>query len=423
MTELSDILTQATEIKNAGDLARATEFLTSALTSGVLVQNTGNLADATLLLASALAAGIENEDVYLNLAALLEGQKRQNDALMVLQEAITKHPHSARLLSLLGAVNIRIGDPAAAIPLLEKASTIVPDQIGSLTNLAVACAQTSDWTRAKAVAGMALSLDPHSIMMLQVMAATAIFTGDILLGLRTYDQRAFLMPLQYRAPNALPDNPNINNFSRAHPSPRYAALSEQYEIMHSENQGSDNLTFAGLITFLRVAPYIRASFSGQGLHSLLDYGGGQGRQYKFQTLKARTGNEFENMAAFLGVQTVDVYDSGRPDTASTLSKTYDAVICTDVLEHCDRQDLPWIIRELFERANKEIFATIATYPAGKHLPNGENAHCTLEPADWWSTLFLQAARDFPSIRYTYLVVHDSDFNSVEAFTGGPDAGR
>ena len=72
MTELSDILTQATEIKNAGDLARATEFLTSALTSGVLVQNTGNLADATLLLASALAAGIENEDVYLNLAALLE---------------------------------------------------------------------------------------------------------------------------------------------------------------------------------------------------------------------------------------------------------------------------------------------------------------------------------------------------------------
>jgi len=30
-----------------------------------------------------------------------------------------------------------------------------------------------------------------------------------------------------------------------------------------------------------------------------------------------------------------------------------------------------------------VYANIASYPAQKTLPNGENAHCTIRPAEWW----------------------------------------
>jgi hypothetical protein len=56
---------------------------------------------------------------------------------------------------------------------------------------------------------------------------------------------------------------------------------------------------------------------------------------------------------------------------------FDGVVCTDVLEHCPEEDLPWIVGELFGYARLFVFANVACYPAAKKLPNGENAHCTI----------------------------------------------
>ena len=37
--------------------------------------------------------------------------------------------------------------------------------------------------------------------------------------------------------------------------------------------------------------------------------------------------------------------------------------------------------------------------AAKTMPNGENAHCTLEPPKWWQAIFDEAVAAHPGLRY------------------------
>ena len=43
-----------------------------------------------------------------------------------------------------------------------------------------------------------------------------------------------------------------------------------------------------------------------------------------------------------------------------------------------------VMKEIFEMAQKFVYLNIAMYPAITVLPNGENAHCTLKPKEWWN---------------------------------------
>lgn len=381
--------------------------------------DSGKFSDAETLLSNAINNGLENKNTYIGLSKAQEAQGRLTAACETLSAGAQKYPDSLAILISLGGMLIRAGDSAAAVSHLEKAVQLDPQSIGAHQNLAIAYAGIRQVPKAKAEAEIVLAADPTSKIMLQLVSQCAMALGDYRRGLSAYDQLAAVQALTYIPPNPRVGFDTVTSFSRATPSPRYAELSKQYEMMHSESANQGDTTFAGLTTFLRVAPLIRERFHSKGMTTLLDYGGGQGKQYALTDLKNRTGETFADMAAFLGVQSAEVYDAGRPGTETSVNGSYDAVICTDVLEHCDAQDLPWIIRELFALASKAVFATIATYPAVKHLPNGENAHCTLESADWWSRLFVDAAKEFPNINYAYLVVNDKAFEKVEAFAGGP----
>jgi hypothetical protein len=50
-----------------------------------------------------------------------------------------------------------------------------------------------------------------------------------------------------------------------------------------------------------------------------------------------------------------------------------------------------------------VFASIASFPAIKSLPNGENAHCTVRPPEWWAGLLHATAHRHPGPRYRVLV--------------------
>jgi hypothetical protein len=76
------------------------------------------------------------------------------------------------------------------------------------------------------------------------------------------------------------------------------------------------------------------------------------------------------------------YDPGYEPFSQLRAGQFDGVICIDVLEHITESDLSWVIDELFAHAHRFVFATIACYPAKKHLPNGQNAHCTVRPPLW-----------------------------------------
>ncbi len=61
----------------------------------------------------------------------------------------------------------------------------------------------------------------------------------------------------------------------------------------------------------------------------------------------------------------------------------DIVICTDVLEHVEPELLDNVLADLREKIRKVAVFNISTRPANKTLPDGRNAHLTVEPAPWW----------------------------------------
>lgn len=115
----------------------------------------------------------------------------------------------------------------------------------------------------------------------------------------------------------------------------------------------------------RQAPQIRELANAMETRDILDYGSGKG------TL-ADALHEFE----------VKNYDPAFPETSKT-PQPADLVICGDVLEHIEPDCLDAVLDDLKRVTKKVLFATVATRPAKKTLPDGRNAHLIQEDMMWW----------------------------------------
>lgn len=101
-----------------------------------------------------------------------------------------------------------------------------------------------------------------------------------------------------------------------------------------------------------------------GAESVLDYGCGQG------TLKTH--------APFK----VQEYDPGIPGK-DVLPKPADLVVCTDVLEHVEPDRVDQVLAHIRRLAGKGVYLVISCRPARELLPDGRNAHLTVQPESWW----------------------------------------
>jgi hypothetical protein len=204
---------------------------------------------------------------------------------------------------------------------------------------------------------------------------------------------------------ASPDRPALI-YSRERPSPRYRALVALYRQMHVEGEKTLGMpserTFAGGSLLPHVAE-IKKLIDETAARSLLDYGAGKGQQYASRELELPDGTRIESLTAYWRVRDVAKYDPGYEPFARLPGGTFDGVICTDVLEHCPVEDIPWIVEEVFGFARRFVYANIASFPAIKALPNGENAHCTVRPPEWWAGLLHAVAHKHPGIRYRALI--------------------
>lgn len=193
------------------------------------------------------------------------------------------------------------------------------------------------------------------------------------------------------------------SYSRLSPSPRYLALGEAYRELHLKGDGTkpaDN-TFDGvsLLPHFELIGNLIRHFKAR---TLLDYGSGKGKQYGKIGISTPDGRKFPDLPSFWGVE-VTCYDPGHAPFSQWPGRRFDAVICTDVLEHCPEEDLDWIVGEIFASANQFVYANAANYPAEKCFANGENVHITLRPTAWWTELFQRVAAGYPGVQWLLLV--------------------
>jgi len=82
------------------------------------------------------------------------------------------------------------------------------------------------------------------------------------------------------------------------------------------------------------------------------------------------------------LERVDRYDPAIPRYATPPAGVYDVLVNIDVLEHVPEPQLEPLLRQMRSLC-RDALIVIDTVPATQILPNGENAHCTIHPAEWW----------------------------------------
>lgn len=165
---------------------------------------------------------------------------------------------------------------------------------------------------------------------------------------------------------------------------RKGKLIEAYQELHTNPK-----RFIGTSTGRYIKP-IRYCIETWGAETLLDYGSGKGSQYLVKRAHERWGGILPTC-----------YDPGYAPFARRPTVKFDGVICTDVMEHVPREEVPATIKDIFGFAKKFAFFAIATTPSRKTFPDGTNVHVTIEPPEWWSEQLEANCRGLP-----FLAVYD-----------------
>lgn len=195
-------------------------------------------------------------------------------------------------------------------------------------------------------------------------------------------------------------------YDRHNPSPRYREMVALYCTLHSDGERRLGLTPEETYPGVSLLPHlarIRTLIERTGARTLLDYGCGKGLQYELVGFDAPGVGRIDSVVDYWDVDEIACYDPCHAPFSTLPTGLFDGVISTDVLEHCGEEDLAWIVAEMFAYARRFVFAAVASYPAKTHLPNGENAHVTIRPAEWWRTLFAAAAAARPEIEWSVFI--------------------
>lgn len=122
-----------------------------------------------------------------------------------------------------------------------------------------------------------------------------------------------------------------------------------------------------------------------GATTVLDFGSGRGDAYFVPYTIHRDWN----------VPMPTLYDPAFPTHDGLPFSRFDAVLCSDVLEHVPIEDVDAFITTLFGFANKFVWASVCCRPAKKSFPDGTNMHVTIQVMAWWQGQFKKHAGTTP----------------------------
>jgi hypothetical protein len=146
-------------------------------------------------------------------------------------------------------------------------------------------------------------------------------------------------------------------------SEEYRQLNKQ---LHAENPNFGNDHFGW-------SKYARDLVQSNGYQTVLDYGAGKGNLAKLLSEDGMSIQEYD--PAIEG-------KDGEPSPA-------ELVVCTDVLEHVEKEHINAVLRHLRALTQKRLFVTIFTKPSSKTLADGRNAHILVKDGIWWRKKLLE----------------------------------
>lgn len=114
----------------------------------------------------------------------------------------------------------------------------------------------------------------------------------------------------------------------------------------------------------RYAGIVQEMTQNLGTKDILDYGCGK------RTLEMALGFKISNY---------DPCIDGLDETPDP----HDIVVCSDVLEHIEPEELDSVLADLRRVTRIAALLTIDTREASKSLPDGRNAHLIIQKAPWW----------------------------------------
>lgn len=126
-----------------------------------------------------------------------------------------------------------------------------------------------------------------------------------------------------------------------------------------------------------IGPYVNAIAALVDQHKperMADIGSGRGYQYLARRVHERWGGILPHC-----------YDIGVPHLSTKPTGQFGGVLCTDMLEHIDKPDVPAMLDELISYVEPGgfLFLGISCRPTRKKLPDGRDVHLTIEPPAWW----------------------------------------
>ena len=161
-------------------------------------------------------------------------------------------------------------------------------------------------------------------------------------------------------------------------SEKYFKLIDYYQDMVTNGYHRDDGIFInktyGTAEPIKFKEHIKTIINHFNCKNALDYGSG-GSDLNIEEIEE--GLTFRD---YVGLEKIYQFEPAR----NIKSKgKFDLVLSFDVLEHIFIADLPWVINDIFSKANKCVLINVACYESAALLPNGENAHITLRHPLWW----------------------------------------
>lgn len=160
-------------------------------------------------------------------------------------------------------------------------------------------------------------------------------------------------------------------YSRMNPSVHYSKNVAAWRARHSVLSANPNDAGYAALRGESIYAYAGVIKRMMGLtraQTLLDYGSGQGFQYRERVVTVKAGHHNLALAEFWGAHEIQCYDPAFPPYAALPSTASDGVLVIDTLQYVPTDDLAWVISEIFSRARKFVFAVVGAPDAHTPIP-------------------------------------------------------